>query len=63
MMWVLRLWTRLAPGAKALLAKVPIAAPIDVVVATHFLHQQHLVIKPVQEIAPDEMILDLGPAS
>ncbi|MGI9322686.1 MAG: phosphoglycerate kinase [Pseudomonadales bacterium] len=48
-------------AAKALLAKTSIPLPTDVVVATEVSAQAKPQVKPVSDIAPDEMILDLGP--
>lgn len=49
--------------AKALMAKVEIPLPSDVVVATEFSESAEAVIKPVDQVADDEMILDIGPES
>lgn len=47
--------------AKALMAKVAIPVPTDVVVATEFSESADAVIKPVDQVADNEMILDIGP--
>ncbi|MWJ29444.1 phosphoglycerate kinase [Halomonas sp. ZH2S] len=47
--------------AKALMAKVDIPLPSDVVVATEFSEQAEAVIKPVDQVSDNEMILDIGP--
>lgn len=47
--------------AKALMAKVEIPLPTDVVVATEFSEAAHAVTKPVDQVDDDEMILDIGP--
>ncbi len=49
--------------AKALMAKVEIPLPSDVVVATEFSESAEAVVKPVDQVADDEMILDIGPES
>ncbi len=49
--------------AKALMAKTSIPLPTDVVVATEFSDAAAAVIKPVSEVADNEMILDIGPDS
>ncbi|MGM0914638.1 MAG: phosphoglycerate kinase [Pseudomonadota bacterium] len=49
--------------AKALMAKVQIPLPSDVVVATEFSESAEAVVKPVDQVADDEMILDIGPES
>ena len=41
------------------LAEVPL--PVDVVVANRFADDARAIIKPVDEVAADEMILDIGP--
>ncbi len=53
----------LVDQAKALMAKVEIPLPSDVVVATEFSESAEAVIKPVDQVADDEMILDIGPES
>ncbi|GHB06153.1 phosphoglycerate kinase [Modicisalibacter luteus] len=47
--------------AKALMAKVEIPLPTDVVVATEFSESADAVIKPVDQVEDNEMILDIGP--
>ncbi|WP_163578257.1 phosphoglycerate kinase [Halomonas faecis] len=48
-------------AAKALMEKVEIPLPTDVVVATEFSEAAQAVVKPVDQVADDEMILDIGP--
>ncbi len=47
--------------AKALMARVEIPLPTDVVVATEFSESAEAVVKSVDQVADDEMILDIGP--
>ncbi|PCF93553.1 phosphoglycerate kinase [Vreelandella nigrificans] len=47
--------------AKALMEKVAIPLPTDVVVATEFSESAEAVVKPVDQVADNEMILDIGP--
>ncbi|MGE6608288.1 phosphoglycerate kinase [Halomonas sp. NPDC076908] len=47
--------------AKALMEKVPIPLPTDVVVATEFSESAKAVVKAVDQVADNEMILDIGP--
>ncbi|BBI58785.1 hypothetical protein HSBAA_00910 [Vreelandella sulfidaeris] len=47
--------------AKALMEKVSIPLPSDVVVATEFSESAEAVVKPVDQVADNEMILDIGP--
>ncbi|MGO2131983.1 MAG: phosphoglycerate kinase [Halomonas sp.] len=47
--------------AKALMAKVDIPLPTDVVVATEFSDAAVAVVRPVDQVGNDEMILDIGP--
>jgi phosphoglycerate kinase len=47
--------------AKALMDKVNIPLPSDVVVATEFSESATATTKPVDQVADDEMILDIGP--
>ncbi len=47
--------------AKALMAKVNIPLPTDVVVAKEFAESAEATTKSVDEVADDEMILDIGP--
>ncbi|MDX5377817.1 MAG: phosphoglycerate kinase [Halomonas sp.] len=51
----------LVDQAKALMAKVEIPLPTDVVVATEFSESAEAVVKPVDQVGDDEMILDIGP--
>ena len=51
----------LVAQAKALMAKVEIPLPTDVVVATEFSDSAEAVVKPVNQVSDDEMILDIGP--
>ncbi|MFG6158941.1 phosphoglycerate kinase [Halomonas sp. 1390] len=51
----------LLEAAKALMAKVEIPLPTDVVVATEFSEHAEAVVKPVDQVSDDEMILDIGP--
>lgn len=47
--------------ARALMEKVVIPLPSDVVVATEFSESATATTKPVDQVADDEMILDIGP--
>ncbi|WP_129141229.1 phosphoglycerate kinase [Modicisalibacter coralii] len=47
--------------AKALMARVEIPLPTDVVVATEFSESAEAVVRPVDQVGDDEMILDIGP--
>lgn len=47
--------------ARALMARVEIPLPTDVVVATEFSESAEAVVKPVDQVEDDEMILDIGP--
>ncbi|MFD2191536.1 phosphoglycerate kinase [Pistricoccus aurantiacus] len=47
--------------AKALMEKVDIPLPTDVIVATEFAETAEAVTKPVDQVNNDEMILDIGP--
>jgi phosphoglycerate kinase len=47
--------------AKALMERVEIPLPSDVVVATEFSESAEAVVKPVDQVNDDEMILDIGP--
>ncbi|WP_027960773.1 phosphoglycerate kinase [Halomonas halodenitrificans] len=49
--------------AKALMEKVQIPLPTDVVVATEFSDAAEAIVKPVDQVADNEMILDIGPES
>jgi len=53
----------LVDTAKALMAKCEIPIPTDVVVATAFAEDAEAVVKSADEVADDEMILDIGPES
>ncbi len=53
----------LIPAAKALMEKVDIPLPVDVVVAKEFAETAEAVIKSADDVADDEMILDIGPES
>ncbi|MEH6576052.1 MAG: phosphoglycerate kinase [Amphritea sp.] len=49
--------------AKALMEKVNIPLPVDVVVATEFAETATATVKSVDDVAEDDMILDIGPQS
>lgn len=49
--------------AKALMEKTSIPMPTDVVVATEFSEFAEAIVKPVADVAEDDMILDIGPDS
>ncbi|HSH57617.1 MAG TPA: phosphoglycerate kinase [Halomonas sp.] len=49
--------------ARALMERVEIPLPSDVVVATEFSDAAEAIVKPVDRVADDEMILDIGPES
>jgi len=51
----------LVDQAKALMDRVEIPLPSDVVVATEFSEAAEAVVKPVDQVTDDEMILDIGP--
>lgn len=53
----------LIPVAKALMEKVSIPLPVDVVVATEFSEDAVATVKLVDEVAENDMILDIGPQS
>jgi phosphoglycerate kinase len=53
----------LIPQAQQLMAMTDIPLPSDVQVAQHFSEQATAVLKPVTAVAPDEQILDIGPAT
>src|SRR5690554_4251311 len=53
----------LVAQAKALMTNVDIPLPTDVVVATEFSESAEAVVKPVDQVQDDEMILDIGPDS
>ncbi|WP_027348942.1 phosphoglycerate kinase [Halotalea alkalilenta] len=51
----------LVAQAKALMDKVEVPIPVDVVVATEFSEGAKATVKPVDQVLDDEMILDVGP--
>jgi len=53
----------LIPTAQALMEKVNIPLPVDVVVATEFAETATATVKSVDDVAEDDMILDIGPQS
>lgn len=53
----------LVDQAKAVMAKVNVPLPTDVVVATEFKADAQATIKSIDDVADDEMILDIGPKS
>lgn len=53
----------LVPTAKALMEKTNIPLPVDVIVAKEFSADAEATVKNVTEIADDDMILDIGPAT
>ncbi len=53
----------LIPVAQALMEKATIPLPVDVVVATEFAETAEASIKLVDDVAEDDMILDIGPQS
>jgi phosphoglycerate kinase len=53
----------LIPAARALIEKVNIPLPSDVVVANAFSESAEAVVKAVDTVADDEMIMDIGPDS
>ncbi|WP_415886706.1 phosphoglycerate kinase [Neptuniibacter sp. QD37_6] len=53
----------LIPVAKDLIAKVNIPMPVDVVVAKEFAETAEATVKFVDDVAEDDMILDIGPQS
>jgi phosphoglycerate kinase len=53
----------LVPDAKLLMEKVNIPLPTDVVVGKEFSEITRAVIKSVDDVADDDMILDIGPKS
>ena len=53
----------LVAQAKTLMTRVDIPLPTDVVVATEFSESAAAVVKPVDQVQDDEMILDIGPDS
>ncbi|MBV1788408.1 phosphoglycerate kinase [Marinobacterium sp. D7] len=53
----------LVDTAKALMEKVNIPLPVDVVVAKEFSESAEATVKSVDDVAEDDMILDIGPQS
>jgi phosphoglycerate kinase len=53
----------LIPVARALMERVSIPLPVDVVVATEFAETATATVKLVDDVAADDMILDIGPQS
>ena len=53
----------LIPVAQTLMAKVHIPLPVDVVVAKTFAEDAEATVKSVDDVAEDDMILDIGPKS
>jgi phosphoglycerate kinase len=53
----------LVEQARAVMAKVKVPLPTDVVVATEFKADAKATIKSIDDVADDEMILDIGPES
>ncbi|MDF1621995.1 MAG: phosphoglycerate kinase [Pseudohongiella nitratireducens] len=53
----------LVPTAKALMEKTSIPLPVDVIVAKEFSADAEATVKNVADIADDDMILDIGPAT
>ena len=53
----------LIPAAKALMAKVNIPLPVDVVVGKAFSADAEATVKAVKDVADDDMIFDIGPQS
>lgn len=53
----------LVETAKQLMAKTNIPLPIDVVVAKEFSATAQATVKAVEDVADDDMILDIGPAT
>lgn len=53
----------LVAAAKALLTKIDIPLPTDVVVASEFSEQAVATIKAVDQVGDNDMILDIGPAT
>lgn len=51
----------LIEAAQAIAAKVTIPIPEDVVVATEFAESATAVVRPVDQVGDDEMIMDIGP--
>ena len=53
----------LIPVAQELMKRVSIPLPVDVVVATEFAETAEATVKLVDDVAEDDMILDIGPQS
>jgi len=53
----------LIPVARELMKKVNIPMPVDVVVAKEFAETAEATVKSVDDVAEDDMILDIGPES
>lgn len=53
----------LIPQAQALMEKVNVPIPTDVVVAKEFAESAEAIIKSADDVTDDEMILDIGPQS
>ncbi|MCD4864445.1 phosphoglycerate kinase [Pseudomonas sp. PLB05] len=53
----------LVDTAKAIAAKVNVPLPVDVVVAKEFAETAEAVTKSINDVADDDMILDIGPVS
>lgn len=53
----------LIPAAKALMAKTNIPLPVDVVTGEVFSETAAATLKPASEVAPGDMIFDIGPES
>ena len=53
----------LIPVAQELMKRVNIPLPVDVVVATEFVETAEATVKLVDDVAEDDMILDIGPQS
>ncbi|MCK9506208.1 MAG: phosphoglycerate kinase [Porticoccaceae bacterium] len=53
----------LIPEAQRLMAKTRIPLPVDVVVAKEFADSAQATVKAVDDVAEDDMILDIGPQS
>lgn len=53
----------LVEQAKVVMSKVQVPLPVDVVVATEFRADAKATIKSVDDVADDDMILDIGPQS
>ncbi|GAB6388505.1 phosphoglycerate kinase [Stutzerimonas marianensis] len=51
----------LVDTAKAIAAKVSVPLPVDVVVAKEFAESAAATVKSIDEVADDDMILDIGP--